>query len=247
VSGPRDSPAQARPHRDAPHPERAHRVYFAVTNACNRACPWCSVYSRPGLDTWLSVDAMAALLPRTGIFEAQLEGGEPLLHPELPAMVARVWATGRCARLVLCTNGLRLPRAHGPLVAALRAFGEPFTLKLSVNHHLHERDPHHLARAEAAAEAIASLRAEGRAVDLVLNLRRRRGGDDDAWLRRALDERGLLPWANDFFLQRYGLAEGDEALDPPYLAGTNFTLVNPDGSTWGTDLVARSRAMGRLP
>ena len=35
--------------------------------------------------------------------------------------------------------------------------------------------------------------------------------------------------------------------EPPLLAGTDFRLVNPDGSQWGTDLVARSEAMGRLP
>jgi len=239
--------AAPRTHHDAPHAERPHRIYLALTNDCNRACPWCSVSSRPGLETYLPLARFAALLPANGPFEAQLEGGEPTLHPDMLAMVDLARATGRCARVVLCTNGVRLPVERERLRAWLRRLGAPLTVKLSVNHHLHETDPHHLPRARLLADLVTLERAEGRDVALVVNLRRRRRGDSDAWLRALVEDAGLLPLTNDFFLQRYGLAAEDDSLDPPYLAGTNFTLVNPDGSTHGTDLVARSLAMARLP
>jgi MoaA/NifB/PqqE/SkfB family radical SAM enzyme len=195
----------------------------------------------------MTLEGFEARLPREGRFEAQLEGGEPTLHPRLLDMVAAARATGRCERVVLCTNGVRLPADEAGLRAILERLGAPLTVKLSVNHHLHETDPRMLERARALAAVVEEARAAGRDVRLVVNLRRRRAGDGDAWLLRFVEEAGLLPLANDFPLQRYGLASADETLDPPHLAGTDFTLVNPDGSVHGTDLLARSEAMGRLP
>ncbi len=55
-----------------------------------------------------------------------------------------------------------------------------------------------------------------------------------------------IPWANVFFLQRYGLARDDERLEPPHIVGEDFTLANPDGRTFGQDLVARADAMAEL-
>ena len=102
--------ARAAGHRDAPVAGRPHRVYVALTNACNRACPWCSTYSSPARQTYITREAFAASLPPTGAFELQLEGGEPTLHPRLFELIALAEATGRCAGYVLCTNGVRIPR-----------------------------------------------------------------------------------------------------------------------------------------
>ena len=66
-------------------------------------------------------------------------------------------------------------------------------------------------------------------------------------MQAAVEAAGLLPYTNDFWLQRYGLARDDDTLAAPYLAGENFTLINPDGTHHGTDLIARSEAMGALP
>lgn len=235
---------------DAPHPGRPHRVYVAVTTACNRACPWCDTASRPGKRTWLGRAAFERLLPPEGTFELQLEGGEPTLHPDLGWMVARARATGRCARVVVCTNGVLLPwRDDATLDAWLVRLGAPLTVKLSVNHHLLEADPRLVERAGRLAGAVDARTAAGHDVQLVLNVRRRRDPavSDDAWVVEAVERAGLLARANVFFLQRYGLARDDARLEPPFLVGHDFTLANPDGTTWGTDLEARSRAMEALP
>ena len=244
---PREPPALRGAPLDAPHEGRALRVYFALTNDCNRACPWCSVSSRPGLSTYLPLARFEALLPSEGRFEAQLEGGEPTLHPRLLDMVDLARATGRCDRVVLSTNGVRVPRSPEALDAWLARLGAPLTIKLSVNHHLIEEDPRCVARAQVLRAAVDARRAMGDDVALIVNLRRRRAGPGDAWVRDLVERAGLLDITNDFFLQRYGLARDDETLEPPHLAGTNFILVNPDGTTHGTDLLARSEAMGRLP
>lgn len=244
------SDARLRNH-DAPFAGRPHRVYVAVTTACNRACPWCDTSSRPGKGTWLELAVLARLLPPQGAFELQLEGGEPTLHPDLFDMIGLARATGRCARVVVCTNGVALPWSggSGALEGWLGRLGAPLTLKLSVNHHLLEADPAHLDKAARLAAAVDARAARGEDVQLMCNVRRRRdvAAGDDAWVVDAVRAAGLLERSNVFFLQRYGLARDDERLDPPFLVGTDFTLANPDGRTYGTDLLARSAAMEALP
>lgn len=236
--------ARAAGNHDAPVAGRPRRIYVALTNACNRACPWCSTHSGPERSTWIDEAAFRGALPAEGPFELQLEGGEPTLHPRLLDLVALAEATGRCRRYVLCTNGVRLPRRPAALARWLERWPRPLTVKVSVNHHLIERDPTHLAGIRALADATAATPG----VDLVINLRRRPAAEDaDAWVRAAVADAGLLPFTNDFWLQRYGKAAGDASLEPPYLAGTDFALINPDGADWGTDLIGRSEAMGRLP
>jgi hypothetical protein len=140
-----------------------------------------------------------------------------------------------------------LPRAVAPLRAWLDALGRPLTLKVSVNHHLVEHDPGLLDLCERLRDLTPP---EGDALSLVINLRRRPGVEnDDAALREALAARGLLPLTNDFPLQRYGYAADREEWaqwGEPFAVADRFTLVNPDGSTHGTDLVGRSEAMRRL-
>jgi MoaA/NifB/PqqE/SkfB family radical SAM enzyme len=236
---------------DHPHAGRPHRVYLALTNHCNRRCPWCSTCSTPEGSTDFDPARLEAVLPDgDGPFELQLEGGEPTLHPDFWSIVNSARANPRCARLVLCTNGVVLPHARPRLDAWLARLGAPLTLKLSINHHLLDEDPGLLALAAAARDALAALGGDRL---LVLNVRlRRQVEDDDARVRRAVEEAGLLPHANVFFLQRYGFAAGEAAWEPPFLAGHNFRLVNPDGALFtpsdgGDVLVVRSEAMRVLP
>jgi MoaA/NifB/PqqE/SkfB family radical SAM enzyme len=173
----------------------------------------------------------------------QLEGGEPTVHPGFWAFVAAARAHHGCRRLVLCTNGVALPRTRDRLGPYLERLGAPLTIKLSINHHLLERDPGLLSLAAALRELCTPPERL-----LVLNVRLRRGveGDDRA-VRDAVRAAGLEALANVFFLQRYGFAKDELSWDEPFVVGTRFTLINPDGQAFGPELVARSEAMGRLP
>ncbi|TBR24839.1 radical SAM protein [bacterium] len=229
---------------DHPFPGRPRRVYAALTNNCNRTCPWCSTCSSPEGGTWLELEALRALIPPEGAFELQLEGGEPTLHPRFWDFVALGRGEDRCSRLVLCTNGVVLPRAPGKLKAWLARLGAPLTVKLSFNHHLLDRDPGLVALCRGVRDALAELGGERL---FVLNVRLRKGvEDDDARVRRAVEEAGLLPHANVFFLQRYGFAAGEAGWQPPAPVYDRFDLVNPDGKAYGPDLVARSEGMRAL-
>src|SRR5215469_2852651 len=106
---PPNDPGRALP-LDHPLPDRPHRVYVALTNHCNRSCPWCSTCSSPQGTTWLSVADYVARLPREGSFQVQLEGGEPTIHPQFWEFVRIAREHPRCTHLVLCTNGVVIPR-----------------------------------------------------------------------------------------------------------------------------------------
>jgi len=234
----------ATPH-DHPTATRAHRVYVALTNHCNRACPWCSTYSSPAGNTWITWDQLAASLPADGLFEVQLEGGEPTLHPEFWDFVARLRAHPRCGKLILCTNGVVMPRRTDRLRAWLARLGEPLLVKLSINHHLLEHDSGLLTLAAAVRQSLAELGGER---EVVYNVRLRRGNDeDDRAVTEAVTDAQLGARANVFYLQRYGMASSEAEWDEPFLAGHNFRMVNPDGRVFGPDLIARSEAMGKLP
>jgi len=156
---------------DHPTAGRPHRVYVALTNHCNRSCPWCSTCSSPAGTTWMSDEAFRAALPADGAFQVQLEGGEPTLHPRFWELVAIARAEPRCDRLVLCTNGVVLPRAAVRLRAFVERLGAPLTLKLSVNHHLLDRDPGLLALSTLLAQTFDALDAH-EALSLVRRPRR---------------------------------------------------------------------------
>jgi cyclic pyranopterin phosphate synthase len=91
----------------------------AVTARCNLRCLGCR-YGRefmPGQE--LALPLVRDLLDdaaEAGIWNVRLYGGEPLLHPDLPAMVAHARARG--LQPYVTTNGLQLDRRIDALVDA---------------------------------------------------------------------------------------------------------------------------------
>ena len=226
------------------------RYYFAVTNKCNRRCPLCSCYSEPSKNTFLSVKVFEAILPKDDEFEAQFEGGEPLLHHDLMEMVAIARNTGRCLKITLCTNGVLLPNNRESLINYFLAFGEPFVLKPSINTYLIEKDTNLFGKAELIRDVFDELKKMGR-YSLAFNVRRNKKPlslDDDQWLVDELERRGLDKISNIFFYQRYGRGSSREELDLPFIVKNpvEFYLINPDGSNHGTDIIGRAEAMGVL-
>jgi organic radical activating enzyme len=234
--------------RDRPSETRPHRVYVATTNHCNRSCPWCSTCSSPSGSTWIGVADYLASFPTDGAFEVQLEGGEPTLHPEFFELVRLARAQARCTRVVIVTNGVVLPRVRPELREWLLELGAPLTIKLSINHHLLARDRGLLTLAADMRDVMRELDELADHRELVLNVRLRPDAPgQDAWVTDAVREAGLLELANVFHLQAYGFASTRAGWEMPFLVGSNFTLVTPDGRTHGPDLIARSEAMRVLP
>lgn len=183
--------------------------------------------------------------PAAGPFQVQLEGGEPTVHPDFWEFVRIAQGHPRCTHLVLCTNGVVLPRRAEKLRAWVERLGAPLSIKLSVNHHLMDEDLGLIDLAVLLRDIFNELGGERL---LVINVRLRKGyDDDDRRVRDAIEAAGLMPHSNLFFLQRYGFASDEAGWNPPKPVWDAFSLVNPDGRVYGPDLIARSEGMRELP
>ena len=90
--------------RSQRHPVLAHMV---VTRRCNLACTYCNEFDDfskpvPTEELFKRIDKLAAL----GTTVITMTGGEPLLHPDLDQVIARIRSHGIIA--ILVTNGYLL-------------------------------------------------------------------------------------------------------------------------------------------
>lgn len=112
----------------ARHRQRAPRsVQFAITNACNLACRFCS-RDTSARSTWTADEAFMLLadLARAGVLEVAFGGGEPFAFRGFVELVARLYDETPLA-VHVTTNGLLL---QASLLAALR--GKLGELRLSL-------------------------------------------------------------------------------------------------------------------
>ncbi len=129
------------------HPPRRRSLMPAVcdvsvTNACNARCSFCS-FGRDKAPVrapaWIDPKKFADALPimyRRGIRHLTFQGGEPLLHPAIEALISEARSAG--FRVGLITNGWFLPQHIEPMADA--GLG---TLFVSIDSHSmdeHERN-----------------------------------------------------------------------------------------------------------
>ena len=107
------------PPRDR-HGRSLHDLRISVMDRCNFRCPYCmpeSTYGEHyrflGNDERLSFDEierLARLAAELGVSKLRLTGGEPLLRPRLPELVARLRRIPGITDLAMTTNGVLLDR-----------------------------------------------------------------------------------------------------------------------------------------
>ncbi len=89
-------------------PAPALRAHLEITDRCNMACAHCFKRAEShDLDTGLAVRVLGQLAG-LGVRTATFGGGEPTLHPELPALLAA--AIGHGMQVGLVSNGKRFAR-----------------------------------------------------------------------------------------------------------------------------------------
>ena len=101
---------------------------ISVTDRCNFRCPYCMPKEVFGPDhaflpehAVLSDDELVRLaraFTRAGVSKFRITGGEPLMRPRLPGLLARLGALPDAADLSLTTNGWMLARLAPELAAA---------------------------------------------------------------------------------------------------------------------------------
>lgn len=147
---------------------------FSVTNVCNAACNFCG-FARDkrltGAARYADPDAFSRALPimyRRGFRYMTLQGGEPLVHPDIVRLVEEIAAAGMACALI--TNGWFLPRYIASLAAAgLRQ------LIVSLDSHAlaeHERNRGLDGLEQRLAEGIARARACGLPVQASVTVNR---------------------------------------------------------------------------
>lgn len=128
-----EAPLYDRPVPERPVTDRLRRplrdLRISVTDRCNFRCPYCMPektyhgnFRFLGTDEQLGFDEIervARAAATLGVTKLRLTGGEPLLRPGLPDLVARLARVPGIDDIALTTNGARLAR-HLP---ALRAAG----------------------------------------------------------------------------------------------------------------------------
>lgn len=84
----------------------ANLGYIQVVRHCNHFCGFCSNPTTPYTHTLASMQLLVDDLVRRGYYGVILTGGEPTLHPELPAITAHAARQGLHVRMI--TNGSRM-------------------------------------------------------------------------------------------------------------------------------------------
>jgi radical SAM protein with 4Fe4S-binding SPASM domain len=101
--------------------QRPSRVYLDVTNACQLRCRHCCTSSGARLEDELALGELLGVIEEVhamGVASLVLSGGEPLLRPELPAVIARARELG--LEVTILTNGLLIDERWARLLVARR-------------------------------------------------------------------------------------------------------------------------------
>ncbi|QDV10703.1 Cyclic pyranopterin monophosphate synthase 1 [Rosistilla oblonga] len=104
---------------------RAHRsLRISVIDRCNIRCFYCmpehvdNFLPRADLLSFDEIVRVVGLLATAGVSKIRLTGGEPLLRPNLDALIARIAAVSGVEEIALTTNGILLPSFAQSLKAA---------------------------------------------------------------------------------------------------------------------------------
>lgn len=218
-----------------------NRIYINTTNKCNVCCDFCCMFSGPNKNTFLSYDRFKEIIDNTdGLFELQLEGGEPFLNDEFYWFLNYVKDTRRCVKVVISTNGLILDKHIKRLVEFNKISNIPVLIKISINYYLYNLNNNLFDRCKylyANLELIDGM-------DIKFNVRLRK---EDDWIVDKLKEYGLFEHSNVYELQNYGRME-DDSYQKPFIVQNidNWNIYAADGECFGQDLVARSEYEKKL-
>lgn len=214
------------------------RLYINITNRCNTDCPFCCMYSGRSNKRDMDFETYKRIIDGCGReFELQLEGGEPLLHPNLYLFMEYARSTGRCRKILILTNGFLLEEHMKRLVMFAGYYHMALEIKVSINYWLIRENKEHLERIRYLLFSTEFIPE----ITMVCNVRLRNQGDEG--LKREIEEDGLLSkYSNIYYLQSYGRLSEDSTYEKPVIVQNieEFELYASDGTSFGMDLIARS-------
>lgn len=164
--------------------QRPFSVLIQVTNRCNLTCPFCDFWPNGDLRAELSLadyQRLAAALAEVGTMLVSIEGGEPLIRPDLPEIIQAFSAQGHLP--VLYTNGWFLDeaRAAAVLQAGVHQVGISIDFPDAARHDAMRGAAGTWARAVAAVERLRP--ALGRRLHILSVLMQENQADVEALLQ----------------------------------------------------------------
>lgn len=211
------------------------RLYINITNRCNTSCPFCCMYSGQHKSTDMKFETFKQIIDEcSDKFELQLEGGEPLIHPNVYLFIEYAISTGRCMKVNILSNGIIYKEHLKRLVELHKWYKIPFETKISVNYWLLQKHENHLkeiADCVFVTEYFPNF-------NIILNTRKRH---NDEWIDEEIKKYKMDNINHSFYLQSYGKMTGsnyDGVVIVQEIA--NWKIYSVDGLCFGTDLVARS-------
>lgn len=219
------------------------RLYINITNHCNVACPFCCMYSSPAKHTFLPLQKFAEILAVHQGYELQLEGGEPMLHPQIKLFLGQAWADPQCKKLIVLTNGLNLRKDLQDIVAWRGLSKTPTVLKISVNSFLMKQHPRFLFEITLAIQNIQFI------PNFSIQLNVRKSYEDPLDIEQELKKYNLLSFANNiFYFNRYGRLKEDKRYGDIVINQNidTWKVYASDGTCFNTNLVARSEYENEL-
>jgi MoaA/NifB/PqqE/SkfB family radical SAM enzyme len=176
-------------------------------------------------------------------FEIQLEGGEPLLHPDFYDIIEYSLNTDRCERVILTSNFVEVNYVDVFLNKLNYDNLKKFSLKPSINYELYKEDENFFEKMKSIKDVIVNYPK----FDLRFNVRLDKTKKDSIILEN-LEKYGLKKNSNIFYYQRYGFASNNSKFELPFVIENpvDFHLISPDGEDFGMNLIARSEHMKNL-
>lgn len=209
-------------------------------------CPFCCMYSSPQNQGFMRFDTFQSILDKNVRFNInrtqsiiQLEGGEPLLHPQLFLFLKYACSIDTVVEIVIDTNGKHLLGLIDKIVEVAGRNKKPITIKPSINSYLIRQDPQLLKRCDNLSSACEFLEY----VNMVFNIRWHDKEDYDMMLSNGVNKLLEKPYFKytSFQFNKYGRAKDDEVLPPIKITPTynEWKLFSVDGTEF-SDLEKRS-------
>lgn len=212
-----------------------NRIYINTTNKCNVSCDFCCMYSQPSKETFLHFNRFKEIIDTTpGLFELQLEGGEPFLNTDFYLFIEYARSTNRCIKIIISTNGIILNR-HIQRLSDFHNFSNiPILIKVSINYYLYNLNNNIFKKCRdlyLSTEFIDGF-------DIRFNVRLRK---EDNWIVDKLKDFKIFDQSNIYELQNYGRMK-DDSYKKPFIVQNidEWCLYASDGKSFGHDLIDRS-------
>lgn len=223
--------------------KKGKRLYINITNRCNTNCPFCCMFSGTNNDMDMSFDTYKKIIDDCKTdFELQIEGGEPLLHPNLYLFMEYAVSKQSCRKIIILTNGILLDDELRRLSDFSTYHQIEMELKISINYWLIQECPEHMERIKRYIFDIAYIPT----MRITCNVRLRK--EDEALDKMIREDCILKEHSNIYYLQSYGRLNDNPDYEKPVIVQNieEWSVYAVDGTDFKTDLVGRSEYEHKL-